>query len=221
MRQWIGVELDETSWRERAVSSVGGFVAILAVIGISGHALGLDGAAMLIGSMGASSVLLFGVPHGALSQPWPVLAGHLVSALIGVGCARWIDNRELAAACAVGLAIGAMHQCKCIHPPGGATALTAVMGGPAVRSLGWSFMWHPVLLNALVLVGVAVIFNSVFPWRRYPTHLHRRKAATETPLTPAHADVVAALRRLDSFIDITEEDLVRLVQLLAPRSPNL
>lgn len=195
---------------------MGGFVGILAVIGISGHALGLTGAAMLIGSMGASAVLVFGVPHGALAQPWPVLAGHTLSAAIGVGCARWIGNKELAAACAVGLAIGAMHQCKCIHPPGGATALAAVMGGPAVRALGWSFVWRPVLLNAASIVAVAVVFNAVFAWRRYPAHLARRRTAVAPEAQLSHESVVAALRSLDSFIDITEDDLVRLVQILAP-----
>jgi len=219
LRQWLGIELDETSWREKAVSLAGGFVAILAVIGISGHALGFDGAALLVGSMGASAVLLFGVPHGALSQPWPVLAGHTLSALIGVGCARWISNRDLAAACAVGLAIGVMHQCKCIHPPGGATALAAVMGGPAVRALGWSYVWRPVLLNAVSIVAVAVVFNSAFPWRRFPAHFARRRTVADAPPALAHEDVVAALRSIDSFIDITEDDLVRLVEILSPRPP--
>ena len=123
LQAWIGVELDEVSWREKVVSIVGGAVSIIAILVVTHHVLGLTGAPMLVTSMGASAVLLFAAPHGALSQPWPVAAGHVVSALIGVTCARYIGNVELAAACAVGLSIGAMHQFKFIHPPGGATAL--------------------------------------------------------------------------------------------------
>ncbi|MFX8373896.1 HPP family protein, partial [Acinetobacter baumannii] len=80
-------------------------------------------------SMGASAVLLYAVPHGALSQPWAVLAGHAVSAVAGVAAARNISDPALAAAVAVGTAILAMHYLRAIHPPGGATALTAVVGG--------------------------------------------------------------------------------------------
>ncbi len=218
--RWLGVELDEVSWREKVVSIVGGGVALLAVVGISRHALGLEGASSLVASMGASAVLLFAVPHGALSQPWPVLAGHLASALIGVTCARLIGNTELAAACAVGLAIGVMHQLRAVHPPGGATALTAVVGGRAVSSLGYSFVWRPVLLNALTILAIAVLFNGAFPWRRYPTHLARRPAPSTGTVSGepvAHEDVVAALRSIDSFVDITEEDLLRLHRILSTR----
>src|SRR5690349_617025 len=106
--EWLGVELDEVSWKEKLVSVVGGGVSIGVLILVCHHVLGLSGSPMLIASMGASAVLLFAVPHGQLSQPWPVIAGHVASASIGVACARWIPSPELAAACAVGLAIGAM-----------------------------------------------------------------------------------------------------------------
>ena len=216
--KWFGVELDEVSWREKLVSTVGGALAILAVLGVSHHLIGLQGAPMLIASMGASAVLLFGVPHGQLAQPWPVLAGHVVSAVIGVTCAKAISNTELAAACAVGLSIGAMHQLKCIHPPGGATALTAVIAGPAVANLGYSFVWQPVLLNALTIVAVAVAFNWFFPWRRYPVHLVRRFSTATEVGDPTHEEILQALRSLDSFIDVTEDDLLRLLHIFRQRA---
>lgn len=224
VREWLGVELDAVSWKEKAVSVLGGAVAILAILLICKHTLGLAGSAMIVSSMGASAVLLFGVPHGQLSQPWPVLAGHVSSALIGVTCAKLIPNRELAAAIAVGLAIGAMHQFKYIHPPGGATALTAVIGGAPVTSLGYGFVWEPVLLNGLVIVAVAIAFNWLFPWRRYPAVLARRRevasdATYEPAAEPTHEDIMRALRSLDSFVDITEADLRRLHQLLTRPEP--
>lgn len=223
LRRLLGVELDEVSWREKAVSAAGGIVALLAITAISRHALGQAGATVLVASMGASAVLLFGVPHGALSQPWPVIAGHVTSALIGVTCGKLIGNVELAGACAVGLAIGAMHQLRAIHPPGGATALTAVVAGPAVAKLGYGFVLRPVLLNAVTIVVVAVVFNAAFPWRRYPARLARRPARPVPDTQPpvSHADVVAALRSIDSFVDITEDDLLRLHRILSEPGPSV
>lgn len=216
--EWLGVELDEVSWKEKLVSIVGGGLSIGVLILVCHHALGLNGSPMLIASMGASAVLLFAVPHGQLSQPWPVIAGHVASALIGVACARWIPSPEVAAACAVGLAIGAMHQFKFIHPPGGATALTAVIGGTAVTSRGFAFVVEPVLLNAVLMVAIAVAFNWFFPWRRYPRRLALDRTPPAAVNAAEHARVLAALRSMDSFIDITEDDLVLLAHLLADDS---
>lgn len=217
VKGWLGVELDPVSQKEKLISAIGGLVAIFCVILITHDLLGLNGAGMVIASMGASAVLLFAVPHGQLSQPWPVLAGHVLSATLGVFCARNIPNPALAAACAVGAAIAAMHQLKCIHPPGGATALTAVIGGAGVRDLGYSFIWHPVLINAAVMVTVAVLFNYLFRWRRYPAFWHERYSPQPGDVEISHEAVVSALESFDSFVDITEDDLVRLHQLLSRR----
>jgi CBS-domain-containing membrane protein len=214
LRQWLGVELDEVSWKDRVVAVVGGIVGILAVVGITHHAIGLDGAQLLVASMGSSAVLLFAIPHGQMSQPWAVLVGHSVSALIGVSCAKAISNTEIAAACAVGLAIGAMHQLKCLHPPGGATALTAVIGGHAVTSLGYRFVAAPVLLDAAVIVFVAVLVNALFSWRRYPAHLGRRQSQAVGESVPSHDQILEALRSMDVFIDANEDDLIKLHRLL-------
>src|SRR5512133_235800 len=135
---WWGLELNEVSPVEKLVSILGGFVSILIVSWVASAAWGQM--PLVIASMGASAVLLFAVPHGQLSQPWPVLAGHVFSAVIVVICARFIHGTELAAAFAVCLSIGAMHHFKCIHPPGGATALTAVLGGSAVHEMGFRFI---------------------------------------------------------------------------------
>lgn len=217
LAEWLGVELDPVSGREKLVSAAGGFVAILVVALISQWCLPGREGALLVASTGASAVLLFGVPHGALSQPWPVLAGHGVSALIGVACSQLIPSVPVAAGCAVGLSIGVMHHLKCIHPPGGATALIAVIGGPAVTDLGFQFALCPVLLNAVCMVALAIGFNAAFAWRRYPAILSRRQRPTTTI---SHEAVVEALRSVDSFVDITEDDLTRLVGLLTqvPRS---
>lgn len=220
LKNWIGVELDPVSWTEKLVSVFGGVLSILFIVAISQNALHLTGSSMLIASMGASAVLLFAVPHGQLSQPWPVFAGHVFSAVIGVTCANLIPYTPLAAACAVGLSIGMMHQFKCIHPPGGATALTAVIGGSSVHNLGYGFVWSPVALNVLVILAVAIAFNCLFKWRKYPAYLNhqqRQLASSEETSSKdiSHDEVIAALRSLDSFVDVTEDDLVRLYHILS------
>lgn len=219
----LGVELNEVSLTEKIVAAVGGGLAIFLLTIFSLRALPKSGATAIVASMGASAVLLFAVPHGQLSQPWPVLAGHFVSAIIGVSCARYIPDVVAAAALAVGLAIGAMHFLKCIHPPGGATALTAVLGGNAIHQLGFSFAVFPVLVNSVVIVLLAVAINGAFKWRRYPA-VFNQPARQPVPAgagesqTPSHEDVVAALRSLDSFVDISEEDLLRLTEILSHRT---
>ncbi|MBU3666360.1 MAG: hypothetical protein FGM15_10870 [Chthoniobacterales bacterium] len=205
----LGLQMDEVSLREKMVSSLGGLVSIAVVLVVCRAALGTPDAFFLIPSMGATAVLLFAIPHGQLSQPWPVIGGHLVSALIGVTCALWIPLLPLAAGCAVALSIAAMHFLKCIHPPGGATALTAVVGGEVVRTLGYSFVWFPVGLNAVLMVMIAVAFGMAFDGRRYP---HRPQAKRSEPAAAgiSHEAVIAAVRGMDTFIDVSEQDLLEL-----------
>ena len=147
---------------EKWLSTAGGLAGILGVALISQSQLGMTGSASIIASMGSSAVLLFAVPHGPLSQPWSVFGGHLVSAIVGVTCVKLIPAPMLAAAIAVALAIGAMHYLRCIHPPGGATALGAVLGGDAVHQLGYQFVITPVMLNAITILLVALLFNAPF-----------------------------------------------------------
>lgn len=206
----LGIERRHPTWRERLLSGLGGAVAIALILWVSRAVVG-DGAGLIVASMGASAVLLFAVPHGPLSQPWQLLAGHLVSALIGVACARGIADPLLAATLAVGLAIFAMRLLGCVHPPGGATALSAVVGGPAVAALGFQYVLTPVLLNALVILIVAVAFNYPFAWRRYPAALHQQSSRPVEAAAPVnHADLVYALSEMDTFVDIDEQDLQRI-----------
>lgn len=169
----LGLQAHKTGHLEKLLAVVGGFCGILVVLLISRHYLGVEGAAWIAASMGASAVLVFAVPHGALSQPWPLVGGHVLSALMGVSCAWLIPDPMIAAASAVALAILSMQYLRCIHPPGGATALAAVVGGEGIQALGFLYVITPVLVNVLVLLLMAVLFNYPFPWRRYPTALAR------------------------------------------------
>lgn len=151
---------------KHTIPALGGTIAIGSVVAVSRWFLGLNHASLLVASMGASAVLLFGVPEGALSRPWAVFGGHILSALVGVGCAAFISDPQGGAALAVGLSILLMSLCRCTHPPGGATALSAVIGGPTIQALGTRYVFTPVLLNVCVLLLVAWVFH--LPTARYP-----------------------------------------------------
>lgn len=220
--EYLGVSRDHASHLEKLISAVGGFLGILVSILVTAWFSGSDTLVYIIPSMGATAVLLFAVPHGALAQPWNVLGGHLISALVGVACAQWIPQVSIAAAAAVGISVGAMYYARCIHPPGGATALAAVIGGDAIQQLGYHYLLTPVLLNVAAMLVVAVVFNALFQWRRYPAALMQRTGnALQPPPDYApidHADLVYALSQVDSFIDVTEDDLLQIYQLATGRS---
>ncbi len=218
--EWVGIESYRLSLVERLVSGVGGFVGIYVVYAISQATLGETAAIIMLASMGATSVLLFAAPHAPFSQPWPVLGGHILAAVIGVSCAKWVDSTLLAAALTIGLTIIVMQLLHCIHPPGGATALVAVMGGEAVQNLGYQFVLTPVAINTTVLLLVGILFNYPFHWRRYPASLAPKASKTQadpsTDATPviSHEAFLDAVRELDTFIDISEQDLQRITHSL-------
>jgi CBS domain-containing membrane protein len=218
--EFLGIELTPVSHIERLVSALGGFLGIFGVLQISLNFVAGGAAVLIVASMGASAVLLFAVPHGPLSQPWPLIGGHTVAAIVGVSCARVIPDTAVCAALAVSLAIALMHYLRCIHPPGGATALSAVVGGASVQELGYQFVLTPVLLNVLVIFVVALIFNYPFAWRRYPASLKSVVADRSAPDKRAisHEDLVYALSEVDSFIDVSERDLLTIYELATQRA---
>ena len=149
--------LSEIAW-----AWIGGFAGIFGVWWLN-HWMGIQGNAnlFLIGSFGASAVLIYGVPMGELSQPRNLVGGHVVSAIVGVIAYNLFpDNVPLASALAVATAIAAMMVTNTTHPPGGATALIAVVGGTSVHELGWMYVLSPVLVGVLIMLAVAVIVNN-------------------------------------------------------------
>lgn len=124
---------------------------------------------LLIGSFGASAVLLYGAPRSPLAQPRNLVGGHLVSAAIGVLCFQLLSSwPALAAAMAVAGAIALMHLTRSLHPPGGATALIAIVGSQRIHELGYLYLLAPVGIGVLILLLVALLVNNLCPSRRYP-----------------------------------------------------
>ncbi len=164
--------MHSTSWI--LWSWLGAFLSILAVAWVHRFMpLSSSDKVLLIGSFGASAVLIYGTPHVPYAQPRNLIGGHLVSALTGVAISLYLPlPLELNAALAVATAIVAMHLSKTLHPPGGATALIAVIGSERIQNLGFDYVWQPVLSGALIMLLVALLVNnlSADDARHYPKY---------------------------------------------------
>ena len=157
------------SFREIVRSWIGSLLGIAAVGYLNDRLFEGTDLVLIIGSFGASAVLLFGAVKSPLAQPPNLIGGHLISALIGVCAYKLLHPwMWLAAAVAVATAIAAMHATKTLHPPGGATALIAVIGGEKIHTLGYLYALVPVAAGALLLLVVALIVNNLPKTRRYP-----------------------------------------------------
>jgi CBS-domain-containing membrane protein len=157
------------SFREICWSWVGSLLGVAAVGYLNDRFVEGSDFMLIIGSFGASAVLIFGAIKSPLAQPPNLIGGHLVSAVIGVSAYKLLHPwMWLAAAVAVATAVAAMHATKTLHPPGGATALIAVIGGSKVHDLGYLYVILPVTAGAVILLIVALIFNNIPKTRRYP-----------------------------------------------------
>ncbi|MDF1554438.1 MAG: HPP family protein [Deferrisomatales bacterium] len=158
------VSLTEIAW-----SWVGAFLGIAAVAYVHYGWIEKTDLVMIIGSFGASAVLAYGAIRSPLAQPRNLVGGHVISALIGVASLQVLGHWPwLAAAVAVATAIAAMHATKTLHPPGGATALIAVIGSDKIHHLGYVYALMPVALGALIMLLVALVVNNIPKSRRYP-----------------------------------------------------
>lgn len=217
--------------RDRAVACLGAVVGI-GLGGLIGALVHGDGEALpwIVAPMGASAVLLFAVPASPMAQPWPIVGGNALSALVGFGVGRALGHGALACALAVGLAIAVMSVTRSLHPPGGAAALTGALGGSLVDSAGWWFPVAPVAFNALVLVAVGWLFHRLISGHPYP-HPQTLAPATQDPppterVGVRDADLDAVLAGIGETFDIEREDLRLLLaqfemQVLARQRPDL
>ncbi len=165
----VTVSPPRVSWAEIGWSWLGALAGIGAVAYVDACWLAGTELILIIGSFGASAVLIFGALKSPLAQPRNLLGGHLISAVIGVSAVKLLaPHLWLAAAVAVATAIAAMHATKTLHPPGGATALIAVIGGEKIHHLGYLYAIIPVGAGALLMLIIALLINNIPRQRRYP-----------------------------------------------------
>ena len=199
--------------KERLLCGCGALLGLAISSIISWYTLGGINA-WYIAPMGASSVLLFAVPASPLAQPWNMVVGNTIAGLIGVSCALWIPDLTSAFSLAVGLSIFLMMTTDSLHPPSGAVAITAVLGGEGVHHLGYQFLFYPVLLNSVLLLGFAIFFNRLLG-KHYPHPRQvneRSKDPTPTQkVTIQPQDIQQALEHQTELLDISQYDLEKII----------
>lgn len=185
-------------WRSIAGAALGILItAVLCRLWVSSPS-----AVWLVAPLGASAVLVFAVPASPLAQPWSVVAGNTVSALIGVLCVRYIPDVAIAGAVAVGGSVALMFALRCLHPPGGASALIAVL----TQASAFEFALFPVLVNSVLLVAAGIVYNTA-TGRRYPHNqiIDRSKAPPRSRFSSADLDAV--LQRYNQVLDVSRDEL--------------
>lgn len=206
--------------RERLIACIGALLSIGLTGFISGYLFGQGPhLPLIVAPMGASAVLLFAVPASPLAQPWSIIGGNTISAMMGMIAAYFIPDPIIAIGVGVSLAIGVMSLTRCLHPPGGAAALTAVLGGPVVASWGFLFPFVPVGLNSCILVALGLIFHKLSR-RNYPHVAPKPAENAHQTVDPPSAlrvgfreeDVDAALAAVHETFDIDRGDLGRLLK---------
>jgi len=174
---------------------------------------------MIVASMGASAIILFFIPGSPLAQPWPIIGGQMVSAIVGVYCALNITEPSTAAASAVGGSILMMLLMRCLHPPAAATSLTPIMAGTSITSLGYSFVLVPVAINVVIMLILAIVINRWVMGVDYPSPLPVKKKLNQQNAVAAaihqigfsEQDLALALSNSDVFIDMTHAELSQLL----------
>lgn len=206
---------------EKLRSALAAFVAILLVGYVSSLFISGIGLPFLVASMGASAILMFAVSHSPLSQPWPLIGGNIIPALIAVSCTRIVPDLILAAALSVSLSLLVMQVMRCLHPPGGAMALLPLLGDASVHELGYRFVLQPVAINLLVLLTLGIIINNLLPGRRYPARAVQVRHDIHKHDDPGSLDRVGinqsdlhnALKQMNTFLDVSEADLGRVYKM--------
>ena len=203
------------------IPSMAACIAIFLVGTISHYLLGdTQVVHFLIASMGASALLLFVIPSSPLSQPWALFGGQMVPGFIGIACALFIPDLVFASAASLTLSIIAMMYLRCLHPPGGATALIPILMTEEVQQLGFQFLFTPIAINTLTLMLLSLLINRLVLHRHYATHTIPEslpvQAQTEVMINNSpftEEDLSYAFEQMDNYVDIDEEDLFRIYSL--------
>ncbi|GGE27355.1 hypothetical protein GCM10007276_00700 [Agaricicola taiwanensis] len=198
------------TWSGRLIACLSATLAMVVTSTFSAMVLD-ETSPLLLGPIAASAVLIFTLPTSPLSQPWRVIGGHVISAVIGYGAAILIPDTALAAELSLGLSMLVMTLTRSFHPPGGGMAVTTALAGPEVAKWGILFPFLPVGLNAIALVLTGVAFHALFR-QSYPHHPSQEPAgapAATSGVLPEDLD--RALEQMGATFDISREDLNRLL----------
>ncbi len=204
---------------EKIRSGLAALTGIL-ILGMALHFLPQHGYPLImLASMAAAAVLLYAAPHSPMAQPWPLIGGNLLSALVGWACSWAIPDPVWAGAFAVGIAVSSMHLMHCLHPPGAATALIMVLNAAQFHQQGWQWTAGVVIANAFCSLLLALTINNLIPGRHYPALRgvpHPRPPGITCELK--REDIEWALTQMDGVIDVSEDDLIDIYLMAASRA---
>ena len=161
---YFGGDQPFVSWAERLRSSAGALVGLMLVMTVAkllGEFAGID--EWLMASLGASALLVFALPGSPMAQPWAVIAGNTVSALIGISIVIVVPEPLLAMPIAASLAILGMFILRCLHPPAAAVALIAVLG----HVTHYRYAFFPVMVDSALLIIAGAIYSNL-TGKEYP-----------------------------------------------------
>lgn len=207
-RRYLFADAAPLSPAERWRSAVAALLGVLIFEGVLFVAPVSADARRLLAPLGATSVILFTLPHSPLAQPWSVIGGLLLPALVGLACGSWLPAGWLTSACAVAVSIWVMGWLRCIHPPGGAMAL--VMAVAAGQGLPTGTSLAAVAWNIAAILIAATTVNNLIPGRRYPLcspPVATPQRARQSPVGVQEPDLAAALAEIDAYLDISADDL--------------
>ncbi|NQW79886.1 MAG: HPP family protein [Polaromonas sp.] len=203
---YFGQDQTNVSQQERYRAAAGAFIGLLFTLLAGRYIGGLVGVSdWAMASLGASALLVFVLPSSPMAQPWAVIGGNFLSALIGIACVNLFDYPVVTAPVAVGLSILCMFVLRCLHPPAAAVAMIT-----ALNSIGdFSFAFFPVMTDAVLLVVVGVVYNNL-TGKPYPNFWRTMPKAGE--IDASHSkEIDAVLSRYNQVIDINRADLARLI----------
>ena len=205
-----------TSPKEWLRAGIGALLGLFLAGWLTSMAYGPGIALHLLGPLAATAVLVFAVHSGPLAQPWPVLGSYALAGAVGLAMRQGFGPELWVAAAALGVSILVMCLLRCLHPPGGGVAVSAVLADSGLTAMG-DHLLEPILLNALILVSVAVLYNRL-TGVRYPKGVAPRKDVhhTHDPLPSERVgirgeDLDQALEELGEFVDVTRDELERII----------
>ena len=203
---YFGQDQTNVSQQERYRAAGGAFIGLLFTMLVGRYLGGLAGESdWTMASLGASALLIFVLPSSPMAQPWAVIGGNVISAVIGIACVNLLDNPMLTAPVAVGLSILCMFVLRCLHPPAAAVAMITSLG-----SIGsFQYALFPVLTDSVLLIVVGVIYNNL-TGKSYPYFWRPMPIASQVEASHSK-EIDAVLSRYNQVIDINRTDLAGLI----------
>ena len=214
---YFGQDQAQVAWQERIRASLGALVGLFCVT-VMGKWIGdFSGVAeWVMASLGASALLIFVLPSSPMAQPWAVIGGNTLSALIGITCNYLIGDVYIALPIAASSAILGMFLLRCLHPPAAAVALIAVLG----QISSYRYALFPVMIDSALLCLTAIFYNTL-TGKTYPSKPPKINAVSEKQnlsRIEAEQKLDELLREYQEVMDVDRAELIKIIESVSSPS---